>query len=81
MDYKLKERYNLYIDGQWIPASDGGFFTASNGGRSGTGTMCRSHKRRCGRCGESRMESVSCMESDRTESARFYPDENRRPHR
>lgn len=30
MDYKLKERYNLYIDGQWIPASDGGFFTASN---------------------------------------------------
>ena len=30
MDCKLKERYDLYIDGKWVPASDGGVFTTTN---------------------------------------------------
>lgn len=30
MNIQLKERYNLYIDGRWIPASDGSYFTSKN---------------------------------------------------
>ena len=30
MDCKLKERYDLYIGGKWVPASDGGVFTTTN---------------------------------------------------
>ena len=30
MDYKLKERYDLYIDGKWVPASDGAAFITRN---------------------------------------------------
>ena len=30
MNVQLKERYDLYIDGQWVPASDGTYFTSKN---------------------------------------------------
>ena len=30
MNIQLKECYNLYIDGRWIPASDGSYFTSKN---------------------------------------------------
>ena len=30
MNIKLKEKYDLFIDGKWVPASDGAYFTTSN---------------------------------------------------
>lgn len=30
MELQLKERYDLYINGQWVPASDGGVFEVKN---------------------------------------------------
>ncbi len=30
MGYELKKRYDLYIDGKWVPASDGAVFTTKN---------------------------------------------------
>ena len=30
MNVKLDERYDLYINGTWVPASDGRVFTTTN---------------------------------------------------
>ena len=30
MNVKLDERYDLYINGRWVPASDGRVFTTTN---------------------------------------------------
>ena len=51
MGYELKKRYDLYIGGKWVPASDGAVFTTKNPATGEALAECAGDKRRCRRSG------------------------------